>query len=116
MTLRGLYAITAPLQMAPGDLAQQVRDALGGGARLIQYRDKSHDTVRRRAEENARHLEGARVEVLVGLARSSSAGETPPETLIEQVRLVGELGAAGAAIFHLDKLGERDMELLAGLR
>ena len=50
MKLRGLYAITAPLGTAPSDLVQQVRDALAGGARAIQYRDKSNDAVRRHSE------------------------------------------------------------------
>ena len=50
--LRGLYAITAQ----PGDsalLIRQVSAALAGGARIIQYRDKSSDQPRRLAEAGA---------------------------------------------------------------
>ncbi len=37
MNLSGLYAITTPSENLP----QQVEDAIAGGARVIQYRDKS---------------------------------------------------------------------------
>ncbi len=43
-TLTGLYAITDGGQT---DLAHQVALALGGGVRIIQYRDKSSDLARR---------------------------------------------------------------------
>ncbi len=46
--LRGLYAIT-PDCLAPKVLLERVRDALRGGAVLVQYRDKGRDA-RRRAE------------------------------------------------------------------
>jgi thiamine-phosphate pyrophosphorylase len=49
--LRGLYAIT-PEHPVP-DLAQQVALAIAGGARVIQYRDKSADRERRLAEAGA---------------------------------------------------------------
>ena len=39
MKLSGLYAITTPSQYLP----QQVEAAIAGGARVIQYRDKSSD-------------------------------------------------------------------------
>ena len=50
-SLRGLYAITdgAPL---PG-LAASVEAAVRGGARLVQYREKSTDAARRTAEVRA---------------------------------------------------------------
>ena len=52
-SLNGLYAITdAGLQPAD-QLAQRVGQAIDGGARLIQYRDKSTDTLFRRAQANA---------------------------------------------------------------
>ncbi|MCB1738670.1 MAG: thiamine phosphate synthase [Gammaproteobacteria bacterium] len=47
--LRGLYAIT----QAHPDLPQQVELALRGGARIIQYRDKTDDAARRRTEASA---------------------------------------------------------------
>ena len=43
--LRGLYAITP--DPAPPDLPDRVAQALAGGARLVQYRDKSGDPGRR---------------------------------------------------------------------
>ena len=51
--LRGLYAIT-PEQPGPGlTLTAQVEQALQGGARLVQYRDKSQDGPRRLQEARA---------------------------------------------------------------
>ena len=50
MTLRGLYAITDS-QLLPGErLPQWVDAALAGGARLLQYRDKSTDAALRREQ------------------------------------------------------------------
>lgn len=55
-TLRGLYAVTAG-GSTPAPLARQVELAIAGGARLIQYRDKSKvrtgDQERRLAEARA---------------------------------------------------------------
>lgn len=51
--LRGLYAITDPSLAAEYGLINQVREALEGGARIIQYRDKGDDTPRRQAEAGA---------------------------------------------------------------
>lgn len=63
-TLRGLYAITpSALCLEPARLLTAVSAALRGGARLIQYRDKSRDTARR--------LESARA--LVALCERHSA-------------------------------------------
>jgi thiamine-phosphate pyrophosphorylase len=50
LTGRGLYAITDGPRF---DLLDAVAHALAGGARLLQYRDKSADTVRRHAEAAA---------------------------------------------------------------
>jgi len=47
MTLRGLYAITDSALLADGKLLPYVEAALAGGACLLQYRDKGHDTARR---------------------------------------------------------------------
>ena len=49
--LRGLYAIT-PEHPGP-DLVRQVELAIAGGARVIQYRDKSQDRERRLAQAGA---------------------------------------------------------------
>ena len=45
--LRGLYAITDERLMAESDFLSKAELALLGGARLIQYRDKSTDTDKR---------------------------------------------------------------------
>lgn len=81
MSLRGLYAITASVRDAPSDLAAQVRDALAGGARVIQYRDKSNDLVRRRSEAAE----------LNELCRAADV----PLIINDDVGLAEEIGAAG---------------------
>jgi thiamine-phosphate pyrophosphorylase len=50
---RGLYAITPAYQTQDAPLAQQVQLAIAGGARLIQYRDKTDDADRRQREVGA---------------------------------------------------------------
>lgn len=47
---RGVYAITDGPR---NDLLDVTREALAGGARLLQYRDLSHDDARRHAEAHA---------------------------------------------------------------
>ena len=51
--LRGLYAITDSQLLAEGRLLPYVEAALKGGARLLQYRDKSADQARRLREASA---------------------------------------------------------------
>lgn len=46
MRLRGLYAITDSA-LADGDIIRQVEQAIAGGARIVQYRDKGGDGERR---------------------------------------------------------------------
>ncbi|MDX1695909.1 MAG: thiamine phosphate synthase, partial [Ketobacteraceae bacterium] len=48
--LWGLYAITDPTLTPPDLLAEKTEAALAGGARIIQYRDKSTDSERRYRE------------------------------------------------------------------
>lgn len=48
--IRGLYAIADTAVLAGRDIGQSVEQALLGGARIIQYRDKSTDQGRRRRE------------------------------------------------------------------
>ncbi|SDU18269.1 thiamine phosphate synthase [Halopseudomonas salegens] len=48
--LRGLYAITDSQLLADGKLLPYVDAALAGGARLLQYRDKSGDAGKRHTE------------------------------------------------------------------
>jgi thiamine-phosphate pyrophosphorylase len=50
--LAGLYAITSGSKDS-GQLIEQVSRALTGGARIVQYRDKSSDHARRLAEAQA---------------------------------------------------------------
>lgn len=52
--LRGLYVITDPVLTPPSQLLDKVSAALTGGARIVQYRDKSSDAERRL--EEARQL------------------------------------------------------------
>ncbi|WP_304640414.1 thiamine phosphate synthase [Pseudomonas sp.] len=51
--LRGLYAVTDTALLADGKLLPWVDAALAGGARLVQYRDKSDDQARRLEEAAA---------------------------------------------------------------
>jgi len=51
--LRGLYAVTDAALAGGRRLPDLVAQALAGGARLIQYRDKSSDPARRLAEAGA---------------------------------------------------------------
>lgn len=48
--LRGLYVITDPVLTPSAQLQAKVAAALAGGARIVQYRDKSQDTARRLRE------------------------------------------------------------------
>ncbi|MCU7905851.1 MAG: thiamine phosphate synthase [Candidatus Thiodiazotropha sp. (ex Epidulcina cf. delphinae)] len=54
-SLHGLYAITDTRLCPPESLLRQIEEALRGGARIIQYRDKSNDRHRRRMEAGALH-------------------------------------------------------------
>lgn len=51
--MRGLYAITDSALLADGRLLPYVEAALEGGARLLQYREKSRDAARRFDEASA---------------------------------------------------------------
>ncbi len=51
--LYGLYLITDDRREGPSALSAMVEAALRGGARIVQYRDKSSDPARRRAEAAA---------------------------------------------------------------
>lgn len=53
LALRGLYAITDSHLLADGKLLPYTEAALKGGARLLQYRDKSSDTAARLREAEA---------------------------------------------------------------
>ena len=64
--LRGLYAITDARETDPEQIARAVEQALLGGARLIQYRDKTEDASRRRqTAEGLRRLTRAHGALLI---------------------------------------------------
>lgn len=86
--LSGLYVITRPLPGAAGTLAEAVSEAIAGGARLIQYRDKSESTRRRREEAGA----------VMEVCREKGV----PLIVNDDVELAATVGADGA------HLGERD--------
>lgn len=84
--LRGLYALS-DTELCPGArLLPAVEAAIRGGARLVQYRDKSRDAVRRAAEARA----------LVELCR----GHGIPLIVNDDVELAAAVGADGV---HLGK-------------
>lgn len=81
---RGLYAITDAV-LLPGDrLTGAVEQAIFGGARLIQYRDKSHDTARRLAQ----------AEALNELCQHHAI----PLIINDDVELAARVGAAGVHV------------------
>ena len=82
--LQGLYAITDGARLPA--LAIAVASAIRGGARLIQYREKSTDRDRRLREARA----------LLELCR----GHGVPLIVNDDVELAGEIGAGGV---HLGK-------------
>ncbi|WP_199101013.1 thiamine phosphate synthase [Dyella sp. ASV21] len=86
----GLYVITDGPRP---DLLEVVAQALAGGVRLLQYRDKTGDTARRLAEAQA-------IQVLC-------AAHEVPLIVNDDVALALAVGAAGV------HLGEDDGELLA---
>lgn len=86
--LKGLYLISRPAPDGSEALLAAVRAALQGGARLVQYRDKSGDGERRRAEALA----------LLRACRKYDA----PLIVNDDVALAAEIGADGV------HLGARD--------
>lgn len=48
--IKGLYAVTTPLDGGSASLVAATDAAIRGGARVVQYRDKTDDTARRRDE------------------------------------------------------------------
>lgn len=84
----GLYAITPG---AHPQLLAQVAQALAGGARVLQYRDKSDDAPRRHAEAQA----------LLALCRRQQV----PLIINDDVALAAAIGADGV------HLGERDVDI-----
>ncbi len=92
MELRGLYAVTPDLADT-ADLLRRVGQALLGGVRLVQYRNKAADEALRREQAGA----------LLGLCRRHGA----PLIVNDDLALVLEIGADGA------HLGGEDGDLAA---
>lgn len=89
---RGLYAIT-PDELDTGELARKVSMALAGGARMVQYRNKSADAMLRREQGAA----------LLALCRAAGV----PLIVNDDVDLAESLGADG---LHL---GREDLSIAA---
>jgi len=93
---RGLYAIT-DADLIPADrLLTTVEQAILGGARLLQYRDKSDSIPRRRQQAQA----------LSELCRAHAV----PLLINDDAALAAEVGAAGV------HLGKDDMDLATARR
>lgn len=84
--LRGLYAITEASLQSPGQLLERVAQALEGGARVLQYRDKSDDAALRLREARG----------LAELCRAHGV----PLIINDDVQLAADSGADGV---HLGK-------------
>ncbi len=82
--VRGLYAIADTQCLSEAHLLGAVGEAIAGGARLIQYRDKGADPARRREQARA----------LLALCR----GHGIPLIVNDDVGLAAAIGADGAHI------------------
>jgi thiamine-phosphate pyrophosphorylase len=82
---RGLYVITDGPRP---DLLEAVRQALTGGARLVQYRDKTNESTRRHAE----------AATLLALCREHSA----PLIINDDIALAHAIGADGVHLGETD--------------
>lgn len=99
--LHGLYAITDPALCPDETLASQVEQALEGGCRVVQYRDKSDDREKRRSQAGRlaalcrRHRALLIVNDDIELAREVEAdgvhlGRDDPDTALARARLGGK--------------------------
>lgn len=100
--IKGLYAIT-PDENDTAELLRKVRQALLGGARVLQYRNKAADVVLRL--EQARALRTLTQEFFVPLIINDDAG-LAYQAEADGVHLGGEDGsvAAARAVLGNDKL------------
>ena len=97
--VRGLYAIADTLYLSEPRLVAAVGEAIAGGARVIQYRDKGADPVRRANQARA----------LLALCRSHGV----PFIVNDDVGLAATLGADGVHIGR-DDPGITDARRLLG--
>jgi thiamine-phosphate pyrophosphorylase len=93
---RGLYAITDSTLTPPGSMLLQVQQALAGGARMLQYRDKSEEFRVRKAQ----------AEALLTLCRQVAV----PLIINDDVELARSVGADGV------HLGREDPQLESSRR
>lgn len=88
-SLRGLYAITPDPSPGREALTTRVGAAIAGGARVIQYREKSDDRIRRRREAIA----------LLDICRAAEI----PLLINDDVALAADIGAPGVHIGREDR-------------
>lgn len=81
---RGLYAVTDPTLCRPRGLTESVRQAIEGGAAVVQYRDKSENALRRRQEATS----------LLDVCRQTRV----PLIINDDLELAREVGADGIHI------------------
>lgn len=102
--IRGLYAITDDQREGPDALSERVAAALDGGARVIQYRDKSGDGDRRRAEaaalaelcraRGATFIVNDDPDLAAELGAGLHLGADDPDLAAARARISGSLGAS----------------------
>jgi thiamine-phosphate pyrophosphorylase len=88
LTTRGLYAITDAILIPDQQLPAAVEQAVQGGARLLQYRDKSSDVVRRLHQARILHSLCQRYGI--------------PLIINDDVELATRVGAAGVHLGRQD--------------
>ncbi len=96
--LRGLYVLTDTLQFTRDALVRTVADAIAGGARIVQYRDKSDDTERRLAEASALRSLTLEHEVLFLINDDLDLAEAVAADGVHLGREDGAIGAARARL------------------
>lgn len=98
-TLQGLYAITdGTLMPDTASMLFQVEQALRGGAKVIQYRDKSTDTLKRQSQSQA----------LLDLCNQYSI----PLLINDDVELAKKIGAQGVHLGQSDGIVSQAREYL----
>ncbi len=105
----GLYAITDDRRDGPEVLAARVAAALDGGARIVQYRDKSTDTDRRHAEaaalaqlcdrRGAVFIVNDDIELAERVGAGVHLGVDDPALAEARARIAGPMGASCYADF-----------------
>lgn len=88
MRLHGLYAITPERSAQHRPLADLVAEAIAGGARIVQYREKGGDAKRRLAQAHA----------LLAVCRANGV----PLIINDDLALAADIGAYGVHLGHED--------------